>query len=69
MLGDLLSPTLPPVLPTTQDQVTSTDNTLLWTIRDFGQRVRSWWWTVKATQEGKHVNVITQFTCKTNMKF
>ncbi len=31
-------------------------------IRDLGQRVRSWWWSIKATQEGDHVNAITQFT-------
>ncbi len=38
-------------------------------ICNFGQRVRFWWWNVKATQEGDHVNVITQITHETNMKF
>ncbi len=38
-------------------------------ICNFGQRVRSWWWNIKATQEGDHVNVIIQITHETNMKF
>ncbi len=29
----------------------------------------SWWRNVKATQECDHVNVITQITYETNMKF
>ncbi len=29
-------------------------------IPDFGQKVRSWWSRVKASQEGDHVNVIIQ---------
>ncbi len=38
-------------------------------IYDFGQMVRSWWGNVKATQEGDHVNMRTQISHETNMKF